>query len=160
MRALIVSDTHGRACRIKEVLARTGPVDALIHCGDVQGEEEEIARMIKDPVYMVAGNNDFFSDLPGELEFYLEGQKVFLTHGHRYGVAMGVEMLLEEAKSRNVDFVFFGHTHVPFMRSYGEITIANPGSLNYPRQRPRVPSYLLLDLDQTGKKEFRFCYLD
>ena len=33
---------------------------------------------------MVAGNNDFFTDLAQEEEFMLGRYKVWLTHGHHY----------------------------------------------------------------------------
>lgn len=36
-RILIVSDTHGRLNYFKEMLARTGKPDRLIHLGDSEG---------------------------------------------------------------------------------------------------------------------------
>lgn len=46
---------------------------------------------------MVAGNNDFFCDLPREDEFEIGKYRVLLTHGHYYYISMGTEMLKEEA---------------------------------------------------------------
>ena len=43
MKILIVSDTHRRDGNLKEVLARSGPLDMLIHLGDAEGSEGEIA---------------------------------------------------------------------------------------------------------------------
>ena len=61
----------------------------LIHLGDVEGDEDYIPAVADCPVHMVRGNNDFFSDLPGEEEFMVEGYHIFITHGHGYYVSMG-----------------------------------------------------------------------
>ena len=55
MRVLVVSDTHGHLENLERALEETGPVDALMHCGDIEGQEERIRRMIDGPCYMVAG---------------------------------------------------------------------------------------------------------
>ena len=66
MKILIVSDTHGREENLKKVLKKIGRIDHLIHLGDVEGGEEYICALAQVPVTMVAGNNDYYSDLPGE----------------------------------------------------------------------------------------------
>ena len=45
-RILLVSDTHGRLNYFKEMLARTGKPDRLIHLGDSEGQQDEIARLL------------------------------------------------------------------------------------------------------------------
>ena len=62
---------------------------------------------------MLRGNNDYFSDLPQEEEFVVEGNHIFITHGHYYYVSMGESDLLKEAKGRDADIVMYGHTHKP-----------------------------------------------
>ena len=101
MKVLIVSDTHGKEGNLKEAIRREQPIDMLIHCGDVEGGEEKIRQMAGCPVHMVAGNNDFFCDLPREKEFEIGKYRVLLTHGHYYYISMGTEMLKEEAKARS-----------------------------------------------------------
>ena len=64
MKILIVSDTHGREENLKKVLEKTGAIDRLIHLGDVEGSEDYIRSLTEAPVSMVAGNNDWYSDLP------------------------------------------------------------------------------------------------
>lgn len=59
-RIMIVSDTHRHLDNLKLALARELPIDGLIHCGDVEGQEKDIARLAGCPVYIVRGNNDFF----------------------------------------------------------------------------------------------------
>ena len=135
-----------------------GTPDMLIHCGDVEGSEDFIRSIAGCPVHMVAGNNDFFSDLKKEEEFYIGDYKVWLTHGHNYYVSMGTEFIREEAKSRGVDIVMFGHTHRPYLEQ-GKVTVLNPGSLSYPRQEGRRPSYILMELDAKGQTYYHINYI-
>lgn len=158
MKILIVSDTHRRDGNLTGVLDMVGTPDMLIHCGDVEGSEDFIRSIAGCPVHMVAGNNDFFSDLKKEEEFYIGDYKVWLTHGHNYYVSMGTEFIREEAKSRGVDIVMFGHTHRPYLEQ-GKVTVLNPGSLSYPRQEGRRPSYILMELDAKGKTHYHINYI-
>ncbi len=159
MKVVIISDTHGHARNLKAVIDRVWPVDALIHCGDVEGEEDYIEQLAGCPLYVVAGNNDYFSGLARELEFVLGGKKIFLCHGHSYGVSMGMERIREEGQSRRADIVMYGHTHRPYLEVGKGITVLNPGSLAYPRQFPRDPSYMVMEIDSDGETHFTTCYL-
>ena len=85
-RILIVSDTHGRLNYFKEMLARTGKPDRLIHLGDSEGQQDEIARLAGCPVDIVRGNCDYSSDLAQDKLIEIGKYRVFLTHGHRYQV--------------------------------------------------------------------------
>ncbi len=159
MRILIVSDTHRQNKNYLKALGKVEPVDMVIHCGDVEGSEYVISESARCPVEMVAGNNDYFSELPREKEFEIGKYRVWLTHGHNYYVAMGNETLKEEARARGVDIVMFGHTHKPVVDTSGGLTVINPGSLTYPRQSNRRPSYILMELDEDGEAHFSICYL-
>lgn len=162
MKILIVSDTHRRDGGLTQVLNKTGAVDMLIHCGDVEGSEGFIRKTAGCPVHMVAGNNDFFSELPREEEFLIGDYKVWLTHGHNYYVSMGNESIKEEAENRGVNIVMYGHTHKPVIdrgKNVMDITAVNPGSLSYPRQEGRRPSYILMELDREGKAHYHLNFL-
>lgn len=156
---LIVSDTHGKHGGLKEALKREQPIDMLIHCGDVEGGDEEIRELADCPVHMVCGNNDFFCDLPKEEDFRIGKYHVLLTHGHYYYISMGTELLRDDARARGYNLVMFGHTHRPCLEQYEDITVLNPGSLSYPRQEGRHPSYMRMELDEQGEAHFTICYL-
>ncbi|MCI9137794.1 MAG: metallophosphoesterase [Lachnospiraceae bacterium] len=159
MKILIVSDTHKKHGNLKEVLRRTGHIDLMIHLGDAEGYEDYIAELVGCPLEIVAGNNDFFSDLEREKELEIGKYKVLITHGHYYYVAMGVEDLKKEAAGRGMDVVMFGHTHRPLL-DYGRgIVTLNPGSVSYPRQDGRKPSYALMEIDEKGEAQFSIQYL-
>lgn len=159
MKVLIVSDTHRRNENYIKALEMVAPVDMVIHCGDIEGSEYLIAESAGCPVQMVTGNNDFFSDLPREKEFNVGRYKVWLTHGHNYYVSMSNENLKREARMHGVDIVIYGHTHKPVVDIDGDIIAVNPGSLTYPRQENRKPSYIIMELDREGKVHFTINYL-
>ena len=160
MKVLIVSDTHRKNENFLKVLERVAPIDMLVHCGDIEGSEYLIAQAAGCPVEMVVGNNDFFSDLPGEEEFMVEGYHIFTTHGHGYYVSMGETRLKQEARGRGADIVMYGHTHRPFYEKEEGLITLNPGSLCYPRQPGRKPSYMIMQIDSNGKLEITQEYLN
>lgn len=159
MRVLIVSDTHRQNNNYLKVLERVRPVDMVVHCGDSEGSEYLISEGAGCPVEIVAGNNDFFANLPKEREFRIGDYRVWLTHGHNYYVSMGNETIKKEAASRGADIVMYGHTHKPVIDKEENIIAINPGSLTYPRQEGRRPSYILMETNAYGKADFQIYYL-
>lgn len=159
MKVLIVSDTHKKDENLETVIKKHKPIDMLIHCGDAEGTEGHIQQMCDCPLYVVAGNNDFFTSLSSELEFYINKYKVFATHGHMYYVSVGLDRLIDEAKVRHADIVIYGHTHRPIIELRDGIMVINPGSLSYPRQVGRVPSYVLMEIDENGNAEYSLNFL-
>lgn len=150
MRVLLVSDTHGRDGYLEEALQIEQP-DFLCHMGDLEGSEDRIRMMAECPVAMVAGNNDFWTDLNEETVFELQGFRIFMTHGHYYYVSMGTEEVKRAARRNGADIVLFGHIHRPVLEMEEGLVTANPGSLSYPRQEDRRPSYMIMELER-GKE--------
>ena len=159
MRILIVSDTHKKHKNLEEILERERPIDLMIHLGDAEGYEDYIAELAGCPLEIVAGNNDFFSNLDREKELQIGKYKVLITHGHYYYVSAGVEDLKKEALGREMDIVMFGHTHRPLLDYSRGIVTLNPGSVSYPRQEGRKPSYALMEIDGKGEAHFSIEYL-
>ena len=159
MKILIVSDTHGRDSGLEKAVERESPFDMLIHCGDVEGREDYIEALAECPCCIVSGNNDFFSDLPREDVVSIAGHNFLVTHGHYYGVSMELAGIEDEARSRNLDGVFFGHTHRPVLKVKNGFLLLNPGSLSYPRQEGHAPSYAVMTLDDAGEAHFNFHFL-
>ncbi|MBP3603531.1 MAG: metallophosphoesterase [Lachnospiraceae bacterium] len=160
MKVLIVSDTHRYNENYLRVLEKVAPVDMVVHCGDIEGSEYLIAQSAACPVQMVQGNNDFFSDLPREKEFYIGKYKVWLTHGHTYGVMVSDRYIKMEAIERNVDIVMYGHSHRPVVDFGDGIIAINPGSLTYPRQEGKKPSFIIMELDKKGEAHFTINYIE
>ena len=152
MKVLIVSDTHRKNENYFKVLKIHNP-DMVIHCGDAEGSEYVLSEAAGCPVQIVLGNNDFFSYLPRELDLKIGPFKVWVTHGHNYYVSMGNEVIKREAAARGVDIVMYGHTHKPVVDRKGKVIAVNPGSLSYPRQEGRRPSYIVMEV---GEKDADF----
>lgn len=157
MRVLIVSDTHRHGENFYRALEEAGHVSLVIHCGDVEGQEYEFEAAVREaldcPLVMAAGNNDFFSNLKNDVEVQVGPYKALVTHGHNYYISMNNEFLKREAKARGYDMVFYGHTHRPVVDEKSGILAVNPGSLSYPRQEGRKPSYAVMEIDEEGKTE-------
>lgn len=158
MKILIVSDTHRKNENYFETVRRLHP-DMVIHCGDSEGEERVLEQAADCPVKIVLGNNDFFSYLPRELDLIIGPYKVWVTHGHNYYVSMGMENIKREAVARGANIVLFGHTHRPVIDIDENIIAVNPGSLSYPRQEGKRPSYAIMELDEKEKVHFTIKYL-
>lgn len=159
MKVVVVSDTHGSHRNLEKVLEEEKPMDMLIHLGDVEGGEDYITALVDCPAHIVRGNNDFFSDLPGEEEFMMGGYHMFISHGHYYYVSMGEERLKEEARERGADIVMYGHTHKPTLTREEDLITLNPGSIAYPRQEGRRPSYMMMEIENGDRIEFSLRYL-
>ena len=165
MKILILSDTPRYHINYDKVLKREGKIDMLIHLGDVEGGEYYIEETAGCPVHMVAGNNDIFSPLPKEEEFYIGTKKVFITHGHYYYVSRGLERIITEGAKRGADIVMYGHTHRPALdhvdrRDGKNMLILNPGSVSYPRQKDRRSTYIIMRIDDENEVDFEIKYVD
>ena len=154
MKVLIVSDTHGREDNLEKALEKESPIDAMVHLGDVERSEDYIRILTDAPVYMVAGNNDWGSDLPQEIITEIGKYRVFITHGHRYYVPFEMDRLKAAAKERNAQIVIFGHSHMPYLQEEDGITFLNPGSISKPRQVSFEPTYAIMKLDDRGEMKF------
>ena len=67
---------------------------------------------------------------------------------------------MDEAKDRGAQIAMFGHTHKPYLDIRENITVLNPGSLSFPRQDGRKPSYMLMELDREGEAHYTICYYE
>lgn len=162
MKILIVSDTHRRDENLKKVIEENLPLDMFIHLGDAEGSENRICDWVNKEcrMEMVLGNNDFFSMLDREREIKIGKYRALLTHGHYYGVSVGTERIKEEARARGCDIAMFGHTHKPYLKRSEDIIVLNPGSLSFPRQGGRQPSYIVMEITDRDEVRIRQEYLE
>lgn len=163
MKVLIISDTHRKILGLKDLLEKEGPFDMLIHLGDVEGDQQKIREMCGCPTEMVSGNCDDFypnmTDLPSEKVIEIGKHRVFITHGHLYGVNFSLANIIKYAKTLDADTVMFGHTHKPVIEKDRDITLINPGSLAFPRQENRKNSYIIMNVDDEGDVTYKLMYL-
>ncbi len=134
MKIGIISDTHRDIGSIDKSIPYLKECDLIIHAGDNIDDAEYIYYSTDVDVKCVKGNCDSYSiNEPYELEFSINNKKFFLCHGHSYDVKYGLQSLLKLAKENNIDFVIYGHTHIPLYETIEDIVFINPGSITQPR---------------------------
>ena len=130
---LIFSDTHDMIRETLDVIEKTPGVNMIIHAGDNIRDAEEIERTFPNiPLVYVKGNNDWFSQVKTDARTVVDGVKIFITHGHDYGVKYEKTLATLKSAAEDADLVVFGHTHKPYLE-YGKVTLVNPGSITFGR---------------------------
>ncbi len=130
MKAVVMSDSHKNFNSIIRIMDAESGVTNIIQAGDVQQDIDDIESVWQTiPVACVLGNNDYFAPgVPSDRVFTLGDKKIFLTHGHLYGVKHSLALLTKKAKELEADLCIFGHTHIPFLEEREGIWFLNPGS--------------------------------
>ncbi|MEG1441448.1 MAG: metallophosphoesterase [Oscillospiraceae bacterium] len=130
MKALIISDSHKLFSSIERIIENEEGINLIIHAGDMHEDVEKIIEKYPNiPCEYVLGNNEFYvRDVPNDRVFMFSGKKIFLTHGHRYGVKGGVFRVYTKALECGADVCVFGHTHEKFCEKEGDVWIVNPGT--------------------------------
>lgn len=128
MRIAVFSDTHGRTDGMIRTIRVEKP-DAVIHLGDCERDLTTLRHEFPDvPIYSVSGNCDYHAQEPDTAFFTLENVKILATHGHRYGVKMSLDPMLNAAYFGGAKLVLYGHTHLSYNKDELGIRIMNPGS--------------------------------
>lgn len=135
MRILVFSDTHGETDVMLDALS-AAPCEMLLHLGDCTADCEDVRVLYPNvTIWQVAGNDyrDTMSGIHYEDLFEAGGVRIFMTHGHRYGVRSGPGMLCARAEACGASLALYGHTHVARTGTCGPVTYLNPGSASLAR---------------------------
>lgn len=143
-RLLVISDTHGATDALDRLLAKEDRLYGVIHLGDYVRDADYI-KTKGFTVYSVKGNCDAGIDQVTEQILHIEGKKIWITHGHTYGVKFSLQRLLYRALELEADAVLYGHTHAAANGYEQGILFLNPGSLSEPRYAK--PTYALLEIE-------------
>lgn len=160
MKIGIVSDSHGSTGALDAMLTHPAAdgVSCWLFAGDIAGDAEYLSMVTRQRVVRVAGNNDWPSSSLQDVEIAeIGGHRIFLTHGHLFGVSFSTAALQEAARAEGADLAVYGHTHVADCSS-GEITVLNPGSIARPRDSARG-SFLIVSLLPDQQPECRLIRL-
>ena len=130
MKILICSDSHTRLDYFQKVIDLEEP-EMIIFGGDHSTDAIDMSLVYSEiPFKIVRGNTDYFDKDTRDIEiFEVNGKKVFLTHGHLFGVKSNLNEIEKKAVSKNSDICIFGHTHREYMKEIDGITYLNPGAL-------------------------------
>lgn len=145
MKFLVLSDNHGNWSLVNDIITNYRPkVDYIFHCGDSEFPADD---PIWEPVdAVVSGNMDFDPQYRRRDIIETPVGSVLLVHGHLDAVNHGNQQLLTEAQEAHCTFVFHGHTHQLYAEKYGDILIANPGSLSRSRGSYAGTTYLFVNV--------------
>lgn len=154
MRILIISDSHGDTRRFDKAIVAIMP-DMIIHLGDIERDVEYLSDVYPHiPLHAVVGNNDPLCRRAADKVIEVEGIKIFMTHGHLYGVWDNGFRIAKEAEAKGCTVALFGHSHVPVDEVFGDVHVFNPGSIS----RPRVGEYSVGVMEiENGEAKFAHC---
>ncbi|MFB6182612.1 MAG: metallophosphoesterase [Candidatus Nanohaloarchaea archaeon] len=98
---------------------------------------------------------NFLENLPLNLSLDLNEKKIECFHGSpRHPLSEYIypedadESLIQSLNTVNPDYLFLGHTHIPFKKEIRGTTILNPGSVGQPRDGDPRSSYAVVDLER------------
>ena len=129
MKILVFSDSHGETRSMLDAVSAENP-GLILHLGDHERDCLPVRQCYPSiPCRAVRGNCDRRSGELDDDEFVIAGKRIFMTHGHLYGVKTGLYLLKDAGLLRQADIILFGHTHRPYSEVTGGVYIINPGSV-------------------------------
>lgn len=134
----IISDIHDNQVNLNKCLSwcRQNKIEKIICCGDVTTIEtiNFFAAKFSGEIFLVAGNIELYEER--ELSAYkninycgeigireIGGANIGFCHDRR-----DVTQILETTPLL-LDFIFYGHTHKPWLEKPGEVMVVNPGNI-------------------------------
>jgi len=136
MKIVIISDIHDNVVNLQKCLkwCAKNSVDEILCCGDVANSEtlKVLSASFANTIRLVEGNAELFYG--EEVEQYKNIKhygKIGYFEIDEFKIGMCHEnFLIEKVMERkNVNIVFYGHTHEPWIKSEGNVKIVNPGAL-------------------------------
>ena len=155
MKILVVSDTHRKYSKLKEVIDRNRDADLIIHLGDGLSEAWRLSDENPELNFVYVRGNCDACDYIDEGVIEVAEHKLFFTHGHNYYVRSGTDRLFERAKLLECTIALYGHTHISDVKCIDGVHIMNPGSVAAPRGGDGA-SYGIITIND-GKVEMEIC---
>ncbi len=134
----VISDIHDNLETLKKCLAWCGnnKINSLICCGDITTIETitYLARNFSGEIFVVSGNAEIYEEKDikkfKNINFYGE-IAINEINGVNIGFCHEPEKIknVQELSPLDVDFIFYGHTHKPWLEKRGTTLVVNPGTL-------------------------------
>ena len=157
MKIAVVSDTRDNYAGFKLLLDKmlVGGARWLFHCGGLGGVE--MINLLRPwQVYIVRGERErdwqmieqalqkarLQASLPTHMTVTMAGKRIGLCRGEDMG------LINQWAKSREFDYIFYGHTLRRRDERIGKTRLVNPGALSGPRYQPRSGCLINLETDE------------
>jgi hypothetical protein len=161
MKIVIISDIHDNLVNLDKCLEWCGKnkISKLLCLGDVTNAETlgRLAESFNGPIYLVRGNMEIYEE--SEAKKYNN-----INYLGRYGLAQFEEIkagLCHEPKfvkevmalDPMLYYVFYGHTHKPWLEKDKGVTIINPGTLGGVFQKATFAVWNLPEPGQAGEED-------
>jgi len=152
MKIIVVSDSHGDTVLLSKVTEKENDADVYIHCGDYC-----LPDYMMNMWRYVAGNCDWSSEAPLQIELETPLGKIHVEHGNSLKMKINFYNYVKNTKA----YIFLsGHTHYKNASKIGDTYYFNPGSLTHPHD-DNFGSYLVLKIDEKNKTlEYKFMKID
>jgi uncharacterized protein len=156
MKIVIISDIHDNLANLQKCLVwcAKNKIEKIICCGDITNSEtlRYLAENFFGEIFLVAGNAELY-DADETVRFknlIYGGEKAIWEIGSfrvgvchepflinqisapllaKEGSGEGFSPLLTKEGLGEVDIIFYGHTHKPWIEKRGTVQIVNPGTL-------------------------------
>ncbi|QQG52444.1 MAG: YfcE family phosphodiesterase [Candidatus Falkowbacteria bacterium] len=139
MLVAIISDIHDNLLNLTKCLdwCKDHKIKEMICCGDVCDADtlKFLANNFAGKIYLVEGNGETFSETDLKT---LKNIKYYGLAGNKKigGLNLGFCHQHKDIKkitnigSQALDFIFFGHSHKPWLEKQGPTFLANPGNIS------------------------------
>ena len=132
---VIVSDSHRNRAALDKLDGLFAECDYIVHLGDLSSDGGYVRAKYPQKTIVINGNCDFDKLGDNERIVEAEGVKIFMCHGHAYGVKQTLDRLVYAAQERGCTVALYGHTHEARCEEIGGVLTINPGTLSrYARQ--------------------------
>lgn len=138
MKLAIISDIHDNILNLKKCLkiCKDEEVKKIICCGDVGNFEtlEYLSLNFPGEIFLISGNAETYNEkdinILNNINFqgllgYCRLKNLYIGFCHR---PIDIKELIKNSKHK-LDYIFYGHTHKPWLDKKNNTTHINPGNL-------------------------------
>ncbi|MEW6557029.1 MAG: YfcE family phosphodiesterase [Elusimicrobiota bacterium] len=156
MKIGLISDTHGNIDYLTEAVERLlndYGVETLVFLGDECEDIEPVKNMFKEVIWVPGVFCSHYKDknIPHRLIKEFDKVKILITHTpSSHPNDFNDDIKPENVK--DIDMVFYGHTHIPKIEEKENVIWVNPGHLKREDKRGANPSFGIVDFE---KKEIK-----
>lgn len=134
----VISDIHDNLACLEKCLTwcNQNKVANILCCGDITNLETitYLAKNFLGEIFVVAGNAEIYDekDITKLTNIHYGGDiSINEIGGLNIGLCHQPEKIkkIEELTPLDLDFIFYGHTHKPWLEKKGSTIVANPGTL-------------------------------
>jgi len=136
MNIAIISDIHDNKVNLNKCLAwcENNNIEELICCGDVTNIDtvDKMAKGFSGTIHLVNGNVNLYKEKDINKYANINNYgRLGCFKVDKYYIGLCHEpFLIEEVKKRGrCDYIFYGHTHRPWIEEKNKINMVNPGAL-------------------------------